>query len=539
MAIGQAEVDYGPVGIDCRQARGSFRLGKMNLHVRDTSILWVVVLGGGLALRLASTSGRGLWIDEAFTYEVVTSTPRGAFRLAMYDDFSPPLWNALCWLAVLPFRSAGVGVEGLSTVIRLIAVSMYAISVLALFVASKLGLLQGRAAILAASLLGITPVLVRTGSDARMYALCVPLVIFAVLAVMYAAQEGRSRDRWWIGIPLLLLSLSHYYGLFVAVGLLCWLAVRPTTGDSGVVERIRVRAVPLMTGGVAIASVAPLFVWHRARQFALRGTAHVSPARYSPSEWIPWLTVGLVTIWVAMFVAMLLDRPSKGINLGPAAAGALSLVLAISPTLLEADGRHVINPGFATVLGACLALVVGAIGQRLSRKGAALAGTAALIVSIVPVSGVMREVTSMGRPTALDMSEMAGPVLGDLEQRRDLVGVPVVWIYEWSWGDRYVQDVISAGTDLAPRFEVLHGDDPVLGGLTGSEKVTSTDVRAILQTKGVVSEAITGATLMYFVSRGGLQISDVDAGLSGCGFRTSFIAPNVIRSERITAGPCV
>lgn len=71
-------------------------------------------------------------------------------------------------------------------------------------------------------------------------------------------------------IRSLLLSLSHYYGLFVAVGLLCWLAVRPTTGDSGVVERIRVRAVPLMTGGVAIASVAPSFVWHRARSLPSR-----------------------------------------------------------------------------------------------------------------------------------------------------------------------------------------------------------------------------------------------------------------------------
>lgn len=500
-----------------------------------------MVLAVGIGLRLAAAFGRGLWIDEAFTYEVVTSSPRDALRLMLEQDFSPPLWSLICWMVVAPFRLAGMGAEGISTLIRLIAVAMFPPAVAVLVASIKRGAMSASAALMAGWLLAIAPVLVRTGSDARMYALVVPTLLLAIGVARWAAVANSSQG-WPVGVGFLLLAMSHYYGFFVAVGLLVWLAATPgSQGATRLVERARSRRSALLWGGTAIGFVAPMLVWHVFRTNSLRDTAHILPARYPVWVWLPWVTVGLAAIWVAVLAALLaaasakgqLARPSTTRGWGAATVGACALVLATSITFFQRDGLHAVNTGFATVVGVCLAVSAADRLSELSGRTLSVVAAVALASSMVPLVGVIGEARSMGRPGAYDLAAMAHAVADDANQRtRAADSAPVVWIQEWSWGDRYLRDVIAEALDGPVRFAHLATDSAALGALSGSPTVNGTDIRLALQASGARSAIINRSSTMYVVSRGRIVRSDLEHGLSGCGFEVQSVAPFVFRAVR-------
>jgi len=157
------------------------------------------------ALRLPFLDHQSLWLDEVFTSRIVREGSLSAlWRHVEATESTPPLYYLLAWL--LRARSAA---------------AMRAIPALALVAAVPVTYLACRrlvgalAALAAAAIVAVNPMLVWYATDARSYALFVLTALLSVWAFSALLERPRARRyALWLGASLACVW-THYFGVFV------------------------------------------------------------------------------------------------------------------------------------------------------------------------------------------------------------------------------------------------------------------------------------------------------------------------------------
>lgn len=194
-------------------------------------------------LRLPFLDGSSLWFDETYTAAVVDAGGLGAVwdRIGATES-TPPLFYVLTWA-----WSRVVGDSGeatLRTVSALASVAAVPVTWLAL------RRLVGRtAALAAAALVAVSPVLVAFALDARSYALLVLCALLGVWAFTALLEQVTTRRLALWGLAAAATIWTHYYGGFLVLAevvTLLWLRPRARRGVVVAAGAVLVALLPLV-----------------------------------------------------------------------------------------------------------------------------------------------------------------------------------------------------------------------------------------------------------------------------------------------------
>jgi 4-amino-4-deoxy-L-arabinose transferase-like glycosyltransferase len=347
----------------------------------------------GLAGRLLFLGYQPLWRDEAFT-AVVVQRPLGQMLDAVRSDSAPPLAYLLDHLVAL--------VSSAPAALRLIAVIAGAG---AIPLAAALGrrIAGDRGGIITALVCALTPALVLSARDARMYALATTLVLASTL-LLWRAVERPARMRWVAYSAVTVLAVyTQYFAIFaVAVQVIAVLVVLRAGW--------RTTLSTALAAGLAMLALLPWLVVARA-QFAHIGDAFwvtrlgflsvvgvFLPFFSGPpvDPWIPakvsllalqgFAAAGGVLIgcaWLVFFHRRLSAQGRRAAHfLVVCGVGAVLMIMVLSAWKPVLDGRYasvvwgplfaVVGAGFALVrvrllLAVCLcALAAASVGLSLA-----------------------------------------------------------------------------------------------------------------------------------------------------------------------------
>lgn len=271
---------------------------RMTREHKDHRIVWPAVAAitlAGLLLRLLAAHG-GLWTDEAWSmlYAEQARNPAGVFLRINHDNNHH--------LISLWLQSIGVHAPPLLARGPAILAGTLTIPAAALLLTPR----STAAAIAAATLFAISPIMVTYGSEARGYALMI-LAALVMLWLVIGAFEGRrtAPTAWLIGAIALVGMLSHLTMAAPVALLALWvyLEKRSTLGARAAVGA----TAKLMGPALASCAVFFLFVFAAAalsptgmqvggyRRFTLDGYAlalsDLVKWTFGPSLGLPWLAV--------------------------------------------------------------------------------------------------------------------------------------------------------------------------------------------------------------------------------------------------------
>jgi mannosyltransferase len=179
---------------------------------------WIVA---GLTVLAAALRFATLGVQAYHHDEVVTASRvlRDGFGHAMeavgFSESAPPLYYALAWLWT---QVTGTGEVGLRSISALAGAATVPVAYL-------LGLeLRGRrAALVAAALVAVNPMLLWYSQEARGYALLVLLTALAALYFVRALKRRRRADLVGWGIASALALATHYFAIFPIALEAAWL----------------------------------------------------------------------------------------------------------------------------------------------------------------------------------------------------------------------------------------------------------------------------------------------------------------------------
>ena len=197
-------------------------------------------------LRLPFLGRASLWHDEAFTVAVVGApTPGALWERIGATESTPPLFYALTWLWT---RLAGDGEAAVRTVSAVALIAAVPVAWAALR-----RLVGDRAALGAAVVVAVSPLLVEYGLDGRAYGLFVLCALLSTwaFAALLARDTAAARVRWALAAAAVV--WTHWFGGFLVLAevvALLWLRPRAWR-----------RTVAAAAGALAaIALLAPLLV---------------------------------------------------------------------------------------------------------------------------------------------------------------------------------------------------------------------------------------------------------------------------------------
>ena len=188
---------------------------------RSTRYGWVVpvVLGAivalGVALRFVQRSP--LWLDEALSVNIA-KLPVGDLLDALRHDGHPPLYYLILHYWMKLFGQGDVAVRALSGIIAVASLPLAWLAGRGL--AGRSG---GRWALIVVAL---SPYWVRYGTETRMYALVMFLVLAGYLLVQDALVKPTALRLVGIGLVSGLLLLSHYWAFYLLAAVVLILAFR-------------------------------------------------------------------------------------------------------------------------------------------------------------------------------------------------------------------------------------------------------------------------------------------------------------------------
>lgn len=174
-----------------------------------------------LALRLFSLDGMSLWVDEVFTWELVTPRPGAEFWPHILAAYQGPLYHAAAWPLVRLADTAFM--------LRLPAAlaGTFTVTLLGIFAGRLWGRGAGR---LAAVLACVAPFLIWYSQEARGYAFVMFFATASGMVLMNAVRHGLGSGRA-LGLALLigagLMSNFSFIFLVIAYGLSVLLVARP------------------------------------------------------------------------------------------------------------------------------------------------------------------------------------------------------------------------------------------------------------------------------------------------------------------------
>jgi 4-amino-4-deoxy-L-arabinose transferase-like glycosyltransferase len=336
-------------------------------------------------LRLATLDVQSFWYDEAFTPVHVLHAGLGAtLRAFVHTENTPPLWYLVVWAWS---RVAGTGELALRLPSALAGIATVPV---AWAIARELA--GRRAALLAAALVAVNPLLVWYSQEARAYAFFVLFAALALLCVLRADGEPTPRRLALFALSGALALSSHYFAVFLVAPMALWL-LRPRRARGGGAERPFARGPALAAVGALVlvgAALVPLALaqgghgtqWIGA--WALAARLEAIPQYYLTGYTGAALGHGLELLVALLILAgvglalwrALTPAESDGalLALGIAACGVL---IPVALALLGADylaPRNLVAAMVPATVG--LAVIIGA--RRAGRAGMVLGGLLAL-----------------------------------------------------------------------------------------------------------------------------------------------------------------
>ena len=353
----------------------------------------------GLAAGLfAGVTGGPLWLDEALSVEIA-SLPLSELQGALRVDGAPPVYYVLlhAWMALF-----GSG----TTAVRLLTVATVPA---ALWLTWRLGRRLGgtgggRAAVV---VLAALPWTMRFGSETRMYALVVVLVLAGALVLLTVRADAARGPVAALAVLTALLLLTHYWSLFLLVAVGLWHLPGALRRQASSVRVV----VALLGGGVLFLPWLPTFVF----QALHTGAPWASPPGVvtlvrTPTFWgggaLPG-RVGLAVLVVGLaVVGARSSRPARALALVAVA----TLLLAWTQTAVL-GGAYTGRYTAVAVPLVAVAAGLGAAALRGRRSFVALAALLAVGVGTgVPAAAVART-SAAGITAAVRAAAPAGSVV--------------------------------------------------------------------------------------------------------------------------------
>jgi 4-amino-4-deoxy-L-arabinose transferase-like glycosyltransferase len=347
--------------------------------MRPRRALGLVILAGA-ALRFATLDLQSLWYDEAVTAHLLRMDLGAMLRAIPDSESTPPLYYVLAWLWA---QAAGTGEAGLRALPALLGVATIPV-VWAL--ARRLG--GDRAALYAAALTAVNPMLVWFSQEARAYSLLALLAACSALLWLRALESPRSgRLLAWGAVAALALA-THYYALFLVAPQAIWLALRAP----GARARITALVLPV----VAALALAPLALDQRSNDSAafigesslLRRVAQV-PKQFlvgydAPLERL--LAVATAVALLAGVIGLVRLLPRRGELLALTVVTAAALLIPVALALVGED--HLVTRNVLAALPLALALAGAGLAALPAPAARWIATAAACALGLVAVIGV-------------------------------------------------------------------------------------------------------------------------------------------------------
>jgi hypothetical protein len=345
-----------------------------------------IVVAAGVAARFVALSH--LWLDEALTVNIA-GLPLSKLPEALRHDGSPPLYYALLhgWMKI--FGTGTIAVRAFS------GVASVACLPLAWRVGRRLGGRTAANAVLV--LLALSPFAVQYATEARMYSLCMLLVLAGGLALANLLERPSTGLSAAVALLTGALLLTHYYALYTvaAAGLvLLWYAWR---GEDRAAARRSLAA--MVAGGLLFLPWVPVLLYQTAHTGAPWGntgrgirtvidTLGVLVSGYRDAGPLPLLLAeGLIAL--AVFGRAVGRRRFEIDLVGREPARTLALItfggLLLAVLVSDMTGQAFVPRSASIVFPGIILLV--ALGVS-SFGDARLRGTALVVMAVLGVVGI-------------------------------------------------------------------------------------------------------------------------------------------------------
>ncbi len=260
----------------------------------------------GLALRLWSARG-GLWVDEAWSAVMVerARTPLGIFTAINHDNNHH--LNSL-WMWLIGYGAPPLALRALSI----------ATGTATILVAAAIGAQRScRHALVGATLVAVSPIMVDYGSEARGYMpmlLTLMTMIWLVLRWLDAGA-GQRPPRWRLALLATLGLLSQLTMVFGICALALWVAValRTRHGEGNTTARTIRVLLPTIVATVAVFGL-------------VLGAAAVSPTGLQVGDYVAFSLTAMGRALVVMVAASIGGLAAPTWIAGVATIAALALV---------------------------------------------------------------------------------------------------------------------------------------------------------------------------------------------------------------------
>jgi mannosyltransferase len=414
--------------------------------------LWAAVAGvaiAAIALRFPYLGNQSLWYDETFTRSIVTAPSLDSlwFRVKLTEG-TPPLYYVVTWLWAKVFGVGSDAALRATAGIAGAACAPVAFAALRRFVGNG-------AALAAAAVVAVSPMLGWYALDARAYSLLVLLALLSLWAVSLLLEDPTPRR--WVAWTLVAATAlwTHYFAAFLVAGevvALLWLlpaARLRTVGWSALVALLAAPLLPVLSAqsDARTDHIGSLPLADRLEQSARQLAMGPNP----PRAWLE--AIGLVLLGAGVLGGLVAARRDPRLRpLVAIAAIALALPLVLSVTGVE-DRLLARN---LLVVFPCLA-GIAAVGLMRLRAIPLALYLALAIVTIVWVEGDWRYQNPDWRAAAQALPPraasvpvaafpaLARPVAGIYLRRRPAAGTVTartVWLA--------VEPARSDRRDLAP-----------------------------------------------------------------------------------------
>jgi 4-amino-4-deoxy-L-arabinose transferase-like glycosyltransferase len=450
-------------------------------------------------LRFATLDLQSFWYDEAFTpVHVLHSSLWATLRGVVHSENSPPLWYVIAWLDARVLGDGAVALRLPSALAGVLTVPVvWALAKeLAGGSVEDRPALGRRAALIAAAIVAVNPLLVWYSQEARAYGLFVLMVSLAMLCFARAARVPSRGRMAAFALSGSLALLTHYFAVFLLIPMVLWLLR----------ERAARRAALPATAALALVGLAllPLISAQGGHgtqwigRWALSSRLQAIPQYYltgysgSPLGRGVELLVALpILAGVALGAWRLLAEHTGRLREGAQITLLITAFGVLGPIVLVAFGADYLAPrnlvGAMIPLSVLIAILLAAIdvGRRargptrpdgplagLPGVGAALAATIALAFLLLTVDvdlsprlqrgnwrDVARALGRGGRPRAITTVELgAAPLEYYLPHLRNLPRHATVIVSEID-ETGYAPLRRSAGRPPAPGFHLLNRQD--------------------------------------------------------------------------------